>query len=297
MNRNADRHPPCLRIRLLCALAGIALALSACKEPPPSFEPSTEVAPSHTAFTRDTLRAQLAQAAEFAATLEGQVGVLFPQLSPRKRELLAKQTAWMFAAPAFAERLYERVAPLANDDTRSADVHAQAGALGALVMARGMARLGVDDQARFVRKTLDFLRHVDATSCRAALDGTLHPERASQLEMAFNVSRSDAEFEQDVALQGLALRAELETSAPLPKLGPQQEQAAEAAMQRAFAERRRLPANRLEFERFDRAAPGLEADADACWFGLQYIDAMLSDVHGEARTWQLQRYVSALAGE
>jgi hypothetical protein len=293
-------HPRDVRPRTpwRTAAAAVTLAVAACQGAQTAGDAAApQVAASTPTVTRDLLRAQLLQAAQSRGLLEERIGALHPQLSPRKKELLVEQTVWMFESPAFADRLHERIAHAVADDSGVGEVREKAAALGALLSVRGVARLGTEDQARFMAKSLAFLRHLDATACHAALSGTLNPDRASQLEMAFNASRSDAEYEADLALHGRALRAELQTSAPRPKLAPTEEMAAETAMQRAFAELRRIPANRAAFGRFDAAAPGRESAGDACWFGLQYIDTMLNDIRGEARAWQLQRYLNGLAGE
>jgi hypothetical protein len=92
-------------------------------------------------ITGEAFQAQLAKVAADRQALEQRLGTLYPQLSAQAR-VLAQQTAWMLASPAFADRLHARGAQHSSDGSRGVDVRQQAGALGALLMARGVARLG-----------------------------------------------------------------------------------------------------------------------------------------------------------
>lgn len=255
-------------------------------------------------LTKEELRTQFAKVATDRAALDKLMGSRYPQLTGRKRELMVDQAAAMFASPAFADRVHDLVAPkfaargtlaLGAQVAFQNEVRDQAAALGMRLTLKGLTRLGPADQERFARHAIALHRSVDAPTCRALIEGTLSASRVQEIEIGHSASRSDAEFEQSLAMNRRAMQAELTGTPSVPELTPQQVETAKLAWGRAILARGKAPAAKARFDRYnaDRAAA---SDADACFVTLQYLEAML-DLRGKERIWQLQSYMQDAASE
>lgn len=286
----------------LIGLAGCASGPSSDANPPAvAAAPRSGAEP---AATRESVRAQFASLATDRATLERLVGARYPQLGGRKRELMVDQTAAMFASPGFADRVYDLIAPRLQgrgpmppgmQATFQAELRNQAAALGMQLSLKGMTRLGAADQERFLRHAIGLHRSVDATTCRALVDGKLPAARLQEIELHYTAGRSDEDFAQSLALGRRAMQAELSGTPPVPQLTTAQADAAQQAWGRAILARGKAPAHKARFDRV-RADAAQASDDDTCWVTLQYLEAML-DLRGKERQWQLLSYMLDTASE
>jgi len=291
------------RFRAACLSIAAAITLGGCASPPPSASPPA-AAHSAAPMTKDDVRTLFARMAADRAAMERLVATRFPQLTGRKRELMVDQSVSMFASPAFADRVYEQIAPkLQNRGPMApgaqagfqAELRDQAAALGQRIVLKGITRLGPDDQERFARHAVALHRSVDAATCRALIDGKLSATRMQQIELDHGASLDDAAFEQSMAMNRRAMQAELAASPPVPQLTPEQANAAQVAWGRAILARGKAPAAGARFDRV-RADRTKASDADVCWVTLQYLEAMF-DLRGKERIWQLQSYMLDTASE
>lgn len=298
---------------LRLAAATVTAALVGCASTPadsPSTpaaaaQPSAAGTPSAPdAVSRESVRTMFARLAGDRAALERMVGARYPQLSGRKRELMIDQVAAMFGSPAFADRTFDLVepklreranAPVGSQVVLQAQLREQAAALGMQLTLKGMTRLGPQDQERFARDALELHRSVDAATCRALIDGKVTAAQMQEIELRFQTSRSDAAFEQSLAMSRRAMQAELADSPPVGTLTPQQAEAAQRAWGRAILARSNAPVNKARFARY-KADTSAASDADACWAALQYLEAMF-DLRGNERVWQLRSYMLETAGQ
>jgi hypothetical protein len=304
MHTSQIQAPRIGAVLVLCA----TLWLTGCASTPPATPnaPNAGTASNAQPMTRDSVRAQFAKMANDRAALDKLVAARFPQLTGRKQALMTDQVAATFASPAFADRTYDLLAPKLQGQRPMAPgaqvafqaaIRDQGAALGMRLTLRGMTRLGADDQERFARHAIALHRSVDASTCRAMIDGKLGATRLQEIEQNFGASLSDAEFEQSLALSRRAMQAELAGQPPVPQLTTAQSEAASLAWGRAILKRSAAPpaANKARFANYaaDRAKA---SDADMCWVNLQYLEAMF-DLRGQERAWQLQSYMVDTASD
>ena len=281
----------------LCALLGLAGCAGA---------PTTAATPAATAapLSKEGLRTTLANIAADRAALDKLMSARYPQLTGRKRELMVDQAAEMFRSPAFADRVYDLVAPKfagrgamppGAQVAFQSEVREQSAALGMQLTLKGMTRLGSAEQEQFTRDAIALHRSVDAPTCRAMIDGKLPAARLQEIELNQNASRSDAEFEKALAKNRRAMQAELAGTAPVTVLTAQQVEAARQAWGRAILARSKVPAAKARFARYN-ADSAKASDADVCFVTMQYLEAML-DLRGNERIWQLQSFMQDTASE
>lgn len=283
-------------------LWGCATAPETTPPPPEAQSPPAAAARAAEPVTRESLRSAFARIAADRAALDKLIGTRYPSLTGRKRELMADQAAAMFAHPAFADRTYDLIAPELQGRAGmpvgarvafEGQIRDRAAALGMQLTLKGMLRLGAEDHERFLRFAIGLHRSVDAATCRALIDGQLPPGRMQEVELGYMASRSDAEFEQTIAMNRRAMLAELSDAPAVPQLTVPQAEAARKAWGRAILARSKVPAHKARFERY-QSDPDKASDGDACWAALQYLEAML-DLRGEVRTWQLRAYMQDAA--
>lgn len=262
------------------------------RTPPPSGTTAT------LPMSKEDMRRIFAGYANDRQRVASAMGQRYGQLKGRKREIMLDHAAAMFAMPEFADRVHALIAPklLASAAPTSgaqsktmALLSEQAAALGMQLAIQGLTRMGPDEQEQFIRIAIDLHSAVDASTCRAMIDGKLPALRMQQLELDFHAARSDTQFEQTMAMNRRAMLAELKDTPAVPRLTAEQVRAGRSAWGRAIRARVYTPEDVARMERVHTDSAGA-SDADVCSVTLQLLNALL-DLRGDDRVWQLQSYM------
>ncbi len=271
---------------------------------PPSTPASKPPGNAEPTISKPALRELFSKMAANRADMEKRVLAQYPVLTGRKLDAMVRHLSEMFTDPAFADRVHDTLAsktnragttPLGLAAMDRAATSEQAAALGMQITLKGLTRLGPDDQSRYVRHAIALHRSVDVATCRAMIDSKLSARRMQETELRFTAARSDAEFEEGLAMSRRAMRAELQNSPAAPVLTWQQIDAAQAAWGRSIAARvGATPESQARLDRFKQSR-AQAADADVCLVTIDFLEAML-DMKGAERVWQLQYYAELTAG-
>jgi len=235
------------------------------------------------------IRGQYATQDQLNAAVTKAYGVKLP---PDKETVAREVMQALFQNRAFSAYLARIILPINRRDLTRAEV-SSAIAEGILqLQVKGLARLGPEKQAAFVKHIIGMAGWVPAPLCKSMYTGRLDTIAATAVERRYVVQLPIGGFESITGLYRQAVEAELARFPDVRSINAQQASLAENVFQSASTKRLRAQLAQDAIFRVSNDAEAAPA-AEVCAALSATLEGML-DMAEPYRSWQLIRFMQSM---